>query len=403
MALVSCNKENSLPYCEEIKSSDNIEIRDPAFDLATYQDQEYDGVVNSLALGIVELSKNSSFRTLVHNKVNLKFDGDDNVLFKDLFTPFSGYNSSQLNSSINFHKNSITQTALLKNFYSTMPVYTSSVKIDSMINGYSYNGAKLYPQIYIPFYETVNLNQQPTIVVGYDEFDDDNIPGYQIQANGYVKLVNVDSTYAKSNLVWVVSINETVNDEGTVVDSHINDESLEIRTDTKIAKIKAVNLKLRFDNFWNGKAEVSYIALHLRNNCNRDLILAATPLLKAKYRNVWYTIKDFKSEGLAQLFAFGSPQNFITPGEFVHIMFYEKDNVKKKNRKTYTVISCPTGGETTVVYYSKNPIYGGFNELGYYGIPYDNFSNIEVGLEEYPIIFDLANIKFKLESGKFNQ
>ncbi|MBK6448607.1 MAG: hypothetical protein IPO45_04690 [Saprospiraceae bacterium] len=125
MALVSCNKENSLPYCEEIKSSDNIEIRDPAFDLATYQDQEYDGVVNSLALGIVELSKNSSFRTLVHNKVNLKFDGDDNVLFKDLFTPFSGYNSSQLNSSINFHKNSITQTALLKNFYSTMPVYTS--------------------------------------------------------------------------------------------------------------------------------------------------------------------------------------------------------------------------------------------------------------------------------------
>ena len=58
MALVSCNKENSLPYCEEIKSSDNIEIRDPAFDLATYQDQEYDGVVNSLALGIVELSKN---------------------------------------------------------------------------------------------------------------------------------------------------------------------------------------------------------------------------------------------------------------------------------------------------------------------------------------------------------
>lgn len=55
------------------------------------------------------------------------------------------------------------------------------------------------------------------------------------------------------------------------------------------------------------------------------------------------------------------------------------------------------------MYYSKNPIYGGFNELGYYGIPYDNFSNIEVGLEEYPIIFDLANIKFKLESGKFNQ
>lgn len=32
-------------------------------------DEESDGVVNTAALGIVELAKNASFRTIVHNKI----------------------------------------------------------------------------------------------------------------------------------------------------------------------------------------------------------------------------------------------------------------------------------------------------------------------------------------------
>jgi len=217
----------------------------------TAQDEEdyYDDIVTTAAYGLLEISQQSNFRRLVHDLILLQFDGDDNTLLL------------HVNGQVN-------QTAVLGNdglagkmadfINSNMPVlngtYTMTDHIDSAINGFSYFGDEVYTQIYIPFIDNFieNLNQDPIIVINLN--DDAILPGMRIE-DGELTFYNVDESFAETNLVWVISVNERVENLDTLAkfkpSCHYEDAGKYIR----LSNIKVSDKK---ESWANGRAEIGF-------------------------------------------------------------------------------------------------------------------------------------------------
>ncbi|KQN32449.1 hypothetical protein ASE92_17750 [Pedobacter sp. Leaf41] len=189
---------------------------------------------------IAKLAVNPEMKKLVNNRVAEKFDGDYNVLLKDLV-----------------ENNSSDRLALKSNLQmSTAPMPSGPAQqVDlqaleiALTEPVVVNGETLYPQIYIPFFEEQEYPEEPiepgdpgtplppdpclnavinplepiylnpVIVIsdGEEIPGQDTFTGYTYDQNGaLIENIPVDECFSKRHRVWGITFNERVGSNGTV-------------------------------------------------------------------------------------------------------------------------------------------------------------------------------------------
>jgi hypothetical protein len=363
-------------------------------------DEEFDAVVNSAALGVVELAKSSSFRSLVHSKIQEEFDGDADVLLKTLasLTPNM---VETMRQSATTHKDNIQLGVDLLN-YKNFQTYTTTEKMNSVVNGFNNCSNTLYTQIYIPFFDKVDHNAVPVIVIGYEETDDCIAPAYQILPNGQVKVINVDENFAQNNLVWVVSVNERVTPSGVVAVKTVDESAftngggVESREVRKIVKVDSVMISDKKECWLCGKAEVSFVALHANNCTLQGQAFAGYDFISIGNNDLNTWKKIAYSNGLSYMAL--DPENPLLSSECLGFVLYEKDHSKKKWENTWTFSTCASGGSVDLYYYSKQTPYGGSGISKYC---YADFTN-NTSWTQLPVFFSWTSAGLRLEAMKLN-
>ncbi len=136
----------------------------------------------------------NSYRNLIYNEVEKRFDGEYNVLFQTI-------------DSILFSD---------KVPYSIARTETESYKValKAFLNK---EGINYFSQIYIPFYEELqkrkakpNYQQKsPVIILLAGDSQQDVFEGYQLEDGKFDKTrFLIDESYARNHEVWVISLNE---------------------------------------------------------------------------------------------------------------------------------------------------------------------------------------------------
>lgn len=153
---------------------------------------EENNTANALIKAVAQLSKDNSFKNDITLKVANKFDGDYNVLLKD----------------IDKNKRDALSTILAE-----------------------FQNKGLYPQIYIPNFEEKQVlaksraslvpssNKRVYVVNALDALDSQEyFNAYYIDNNNKLVAANfqIDEDFANNNEVWVISNNERVNSSGEV-------------------------------------------------------------------------------------------------------------------------------------------------------------------------------------------
>lgn len=179
---------------------------------------------------IASLSRSKSVRAAVEAAVARKFDGDYNVLIKDLPALISGSDGGQLQK-----RGPDPEMPEPGGGEPPSPVDLNALA-ELLQTPLVVNADTLYPQIYIPFFgdeEVVEYDPcanalvpvplQPLpypVVVSYDGDEStgvDVFSGYTYDANGaQVVCGNVSECFAKVNRVWAVTLNERVDQTGTI-------------------------------------------------------------------------------------------------------------------------------------------------------------------------------------------
>jgi hypothetical protein len=212
------------------------------------------------------LANNSSFVAVVKDACDLQFDGDDNVLFKQL-NDIAAENEINLAAEMEASLTNLDKEDLIP-------------MVDGVINGFDYFDTKIYLQIYIPFIENYNAEHSPWISLNHN--DDDVLPSYRVEG-GVLNYDDIDEGFAMENTVWVISGNETVDNTGNIV---MEERDL-YHKDAKINKIKIIEKK---ESWGNGRADISYIAYHINtSNCSR----VGDPFAKEPYiriENTWLNL-----------------------------------------------------------------------------------------------------------------
>ncbi|MFN8354542.1 MAG: hypothetical protein U0Y10_08855 [Spirosomataceae bacterium] len=150
-----------------------------------------------LGKAVLISSENFNFRQKVYQEIERKFDGDFNVLIETLD-----------NDNVDFD--------LAQNVSNVISTNNSRVTPDEVINAFkNIEGKNYYPQVYIPFYEELKAKRiigtkEPVLII-HDGQTKDVFEGFSYKS-GVLQKNNqkVDENYAKTNEVWVISLNERV-------------------------------------------------------------------------------------------------------------------------------------------------------------------------------------------------
>lgn len=195
-------------------------------EIKTYINEKLDNYAKVIA----SLSKSSLVRQVVNEEVAKKFDGDFNVLIKDLYPAII----NKLNKGNKIAKIGKAKTMVGGPTPEEIPIDTfdppSSVDLGTLeqllTEPIVVNADTLHPQIYIPFFDQTEDDYNPClndpynssgtypypVVVPYDGDETTGIDifdGYSYDANGTMVLhSNISECFAKMHTVWAVTINE---------------------------------------------------------------------------------------------------------------------------------------------------------------------------------------------------
>lgn len=385
----SCKKEVPVTPISDITSPQEQEATN--FDL---EEKRYESMVKTAAVGVFELAKNHTFRAKINELVALQFDDDDNTLLKTIFQELQNDNInliSEFQNSITLWKQTVEQIDQIENTtYKNVVIYTDEEKINEAVSGFSYHtNSTAYIQIYIPFIDLVDLNSTPVVVLGMDDVC--NSDGYILSEDGMISAIDVDEEFAKNNLVWVISVNETVDNEGNIPNPlYWQNEFSQSPTGTvnpRISLDNAVNLSRikithKKECWLCGKAEVSIIVPSIIGTpsgfCDETKISQHIPIRKVSRKEVGDTI-DLQNTIIFPSLEFDVGNVEMSPLRWYEDMgwiYYEKDRRRKYERNEAIP---PCAKEYT--YTSKQTPYGieGFFYLG----PRDNWDWHEEGMFEY--------------------
>ncbi|RMG30075.1 MAG: hypothetical protein D6730_02900, partial [Bacteroidetes bacterium] len=229
------------------------------------EDTHYNIVLETLVYGLLELSKDKAFRELVIGEVRKQFDGDYNVLLRTLNEVCK---AERINLRSEFEQSINRYSLANKEAYLQLS--------DEAILGFDYNGEKAYPQIYIPFFEQINLDEEPILVLNLDN-GEPTAPAYRLNKSGALEEIWVDESYAQKHHIWVISMNETVGSEADIArlvhnGNELPRDSEKIRPSETASASREWNVSVgpifihriyitdKKESWLNGKAEVSYVS-----------------------------------------------------------------------------------------------------------------------------------------------
>lgn len=181
--------------------------------------------LQTYAIVFAELAKDQEIRYLVHQNVAKQFDGDDNVLIKDLI--------------ISAEKKGINLKEKFDYILKKANQNISSEQLLASLN--DINKQNVYPHIYIPNFEKFNLlnndksdkskstdafqdyiDKYPyPVMVAYDGDESvtlDYYTGYTYATDEtFIDDIHVNEEFTNENEVWVITPNENVNNDGVMV------------------------------------------------------------------------------------------------------------------------------------------------------------------------------------------
>lgn len=218
---------------------------------------------------------------------------------------------------------------------------------------------RFYFQVYIPNIDNVDLNSMPVIAPEMDEDNDCKILGYQLNANGSVSMIELTESYASTHLVWIVSINETVDNNGNQrLGIHKQDTKAthERGFDYKEVFLNKIKISDKKECWLCGRADISFMAVQT-NGCgfSFETIITSNCMKKVGNSdlNTWLDVTFHPHN-----FTFDPLQlpgtDFFEQHQFLHYLIYEEDaktNANKKNRTWSNQYS-------TVTLSGTQPIYG---------------------------------------------
>jgi hypothetical protein len=349
--MFSCSKEEELSL---IKTEHN------EIDREAWQIHNSD-LLNSVGLGLIDLSKDKRFRDLVHKKVNEKFDGEEAVLLKNLNEEFR-LQEKIISSIDNNAKNIFERNKLEGKKYS---YYSSEKWINKAINGYQIGDETWYSHIYIPFINKIDLNTLPTIVIVPEDGGDCTFLGYKPSQNGKYEPILVNEQYAEENLTWVIAVNESVDNDGVLFRDKYTDYTREQRGQRNpdlYVLISEINISDKKECWACGKADVSINFRQLSSNCSfgddandfKDYVDVGNDDL-----GNWMTFSTIGGNGQAW-FADNIAHDFINTERIIWVM-YEYDKWKDPVAVTFST-SC--GVSRIIEYKSNEPYYGKWGDIG---------------------------------------
>jgi hypothetical protein len=197
------------------------------------------------------LVNDESIKEIVYDQVERRFDGDYNVLIEHLIDSISqSYSSSRISS------------------VSAKSIQDINLSLERF-KGIGQNN--YYPQIYIPFFESLKTRnagrsnakldtQTPPMFVLYAGDESQEIyEGYQLNDDSELEETGIfiDEIYAQHNEVWVISINERVNNEGVIDNAWQYSESYNSRvTAYGDGVIPTIKVKSHKESWTMGASEV---------------------------------------------------------------------------------------------------------------------------------------------------
>ena len=230
-----------MPAQQEPKPSLNL-ISDKADNEA-----KYDLIIETAGYGLLDLSDRPDFRQMVLKAAGQQFDGDDNVLLKDLSV---ACRNAGIDLAVEM------KTSLQRNGHPELSQYVSEA-----INGFSYSGTTLYPQVYIPFIAGQDADHAPHIALNHDD-NETTLNTIRYSSNGAPLQGTATAATAQQQLTWVISVNETVDASGHVpLASSVQSMGAPYGSGTKSTwfALNQVYITDPKETWFNGKSEISVV------------------------------------------------------------------------------------------------------------------------------------------------
>ncbi len=293
--MIGCQEEESTAIQATQPHNFILEpIRDNSVQVTRISDSDpnehrYNQMLETAVYGLLELSQDARFRLIVHEEVNKQFGGDDHVLLTTL-------NRSCKRKGIDLlqrMKNSIG-----KHVHNRAERESYLNSNQDAINGFDYFEEKAYPQIYIPFFKQVDMSTNPIIVLYLDLEDEETALGYRLNKLGQLEEYLVDEQMTRNQLIWVVSVNETIASEEELNSLMANPRDSEVESErpnsngsrswtTTAIFVDRIYITDKKESLFNGKAEVSVIARQMNApvssgspGCNSNENASRKPFVK---------------------------------------------------------------------------------------------------------------------------
>ena len=282
LAFTSCKKGNDLiankdavRASEESKSKVALQSRNRVM-INDVLDQN----LNEISNVFLTISKDKSIRGYINRRAAEKFDGENNVLLKDLDVNGDDKN---LNSSVNLQ--------IAEKFKQSKGANLS----DALLKFKGIQGANFYPHIYIPEYDPAEATKSKfstPVIVPFNGDDSKKQPywlgtAYDKDGNK-VDSIHVDEEFTKSNEVWVITPNERVDKDGHVRKQYNPQAQKSVQSGSQTsallgggptAKITSMTIKANKESFIKGASEVEMAILISWN----DAIKPGTTSYEATY------------------------------------------------------------------------------------------------------------------------
>ena len=279
-------------------------------------------MLNTVGIGLLELSNDEDFKNLVHKQINIAFDDDFNVLLKTINDEKSDLRSIFQQSIQKYG------AVINKNSNTTSLNYTyfqDNIKLGNAINGFKMAQEVWYSQIYVPFHKEVDLQDIPTIAIGNINTKSDILIGYKLDAYGNLEILNVDEQYAKTHLTWVISVNESVNNDGVLTTNLVKPQKeSNTKNNEKFVGVTQIKISDKKEKWWQGKADVSFgwsvINTPSGTGCNNTNWNEALETIKIGNNdlNTWKTINQTLASG-------NGNTNDLETGETILFTMFEYD------------------------------------------------------------------------------
>ncbi|MEZ5046073.1 MAG: hypothetical protein R2831_03685 [Chitinophagaceae bacterium] len=338
----SCNKKNS---SEDIASLSVLPYGNARITQTDPNEILYDNMITTVVYGIVNLTDNAEFKAVLNSEINKKFDGDDNVLLKTLSEEceLQGINLEQL----------MTNSLLLNNKQELVQY------LHDAINGFQYFEDTLYTQVFIPFRDDKDIIN--TISPVCMNFEDEDVMEALKKANTSILSVEIGEADAQNNTTWVVSVNETVSNKGTIGNGKPKMGGSNTRSAGDIPLwVSKINISDKKEGWGNGRAEISHITYIIRPSCIRNDFLLALPFCKLANAelNQWYepTYNGQLGTWLSRSYVYFADWQALSYNEKLHTIFFENDRRKKFGQSVQ--ISPCSNSDNIANFSSKEPYYG---------------------------------------------